>query len=1137
VVADLAKLALSQRDYYTNETARNHEEYLSGHGEAPGEWAGGASANLGLNGLLTTEQYQAIFDARNPTTDQLLGATHTKNGLPAYDLVLRPAKSVSLVWAFGDEHTRQVVMAAHKEAERVAVAYADRCVGTRRGKGGREHVAGGGLLIARFIHRTSREREPLLHSHLVIANRIQGPDGRWTTIDGRDLYDARLAIDAVYSTHLEHLLTRELGLRWTPADQHGIREVEGISETSIRAWSTRRAQITQACEEKLERKRAEGGRPQLSPAEVRAEVLKTRKPKRHEDMTTLHQRWHARAAERGLDTAAEVRAALGRERIPSAATASPSPAGVGEVLDEIAGPRGVTEQASTFTRHDVIRALRPRLGPVPGSELEALADRLLASERVVPVAGLDARLARWTTPEVLGVERQLVTDAQERKGERVAVVPHGAVRATLAEYDTLGADQRAMVEDLVRGGDGVAVVVGRAGTGKTYALDAARHAWDLGGVQVVGAAPTGIAADELAAGANLDASTVDGLLHNLGRTPAERARLRARVGKLERHLATVTDPAQRAQLAEDLEVLQEKLDLGVLPKGGVLVVDEAGMVGTRKLAALAAHARKARCKLVLVGDDKQLQAIDMGGGFRALRQRLGASELTVNRRQRDPLDQKAVEAIRAGDAEAALALYEAGQRVTFARTTSQLDQAMLRDWWGAYQAAEQVVMLTQRRDDAEALNQHARQLLRDAGQLGEDQLTVRGRGYAVGDLVVTRRNERVRLRVSNGTRGRITAIDPGGSLTLATDRGKTRRLPAWYLARDGAGGASLNHAYATTGHKSQGVTVDRALTKAGAGLSLEWAYVAMTRVRISAHLYALARPEQHPELDLARQADADPAATLAAGMRTSRAQVAAIDAVERPGVHALSIAELRGERDRLTGALRPPDGLGGPDPAKRLQVRTTARSRAEQAAAEAEQHAAEALAQAQQYTGARGLLHRDQAARAHRAAQLARQQADQARARAEQAADRELAARRQTAEHAAWTERSAPDRSRLDEVTRELGWRKAADRQALALEQPAWAVGMLGRYPARGTSTERRDWTTAAEAIGDYRQAHGITERDPERALGDPPKDLRQRTAWRRVTERIDRAREHEQAHYQLRPQPLLGLRAGRTPGQDRELA
>jgi ATP-dependent exoDNAse (exonuclease V) alpha subunit len=241
-------------------------------------------------------------------------------------------------------------------------------------------------------------------------------------------------------------------------------------------------------------------------------------------------------------------------------------------------------------------------------------------------------------------------------GERVAIVPHAAVRATLAEYDTLGDDQRTMVEDLVRGGDGVAVVVGRAGTGKTYTLAAARHAWDLAGLEVIGAAPTGIAADELAAGADIDASTVDALLHNLGRAPGQRTHLRARVSKLQRHVATVRDPARRTQLVGDLELLQERLNLGALPTGGVLVVDEAGMVGTRKLTGLAGYARRARCKLVLVGDDKQLQATDLGGGFRALRQRLGASELTVNRRQRDPLDQQAVEAIRAGDSDTALAL-------------------------------------------------------------------------------------------------------------------------------------------------------------------------------------------------------------------------------------------------------------------------------------------------------------------------------------------------------------------------------------------------------------------------------------------------------------------------------------------------
>jgi hypothetical protein len=329
--------------------------------------------------------------------------------------------------------------------------------------------------------------------------------------------------------------------------------------------------------------------------------------------------------------------------------------------------------------------------------------------------------------------------------------------------------------------------------------------------------------------------------------------------------------------------------------------------------------------------------------------------------------------------------------------------------------------------------------------------------------------------------------------------------------------------------------VDRALTRAGADLSLEWSYVAMTRVRIGAHIYGLARPEAHPELDLARDPDHDAVKVLAAGMRTSRAQVAAIDAVERPGVHALSIAELRGERDRLTQALRPPADLGGHDPAKRLTVRTSARAAAEQQAAAADQRAMQALAEAQRYTGVRGRLQAGRAAEAHRLAQLAQQQAEQARARAEQAADRQLQARQQTAEHAGWTERTAPDRARLVEVRRELGWRRAAERQALTMEQPAWVVGMLGRYPARGTSAERRDWTTAAEAIRDYRDANGITERDPEQALGRPPTDLRQRAAWRQVTQRIDRTREQRQARAQ--PARRSGQHAGRRQGQDRELA
>ena len=160
---------------------------------------------------------------------------------------------------------------------------------------------------------------------------------------------------------------------------------------------------------------------------------------------------------------------------------------------------------------------------------------------------------------------------------------HQAVRDALAAHPTAGADQQAMVRDLCQGGQGVALVVGRAGTGKTFALGIARHAWQLDGYRLLAAAPTGIATMSLQGEGFEDVATCDRLLADLDRG-------------------------------------QETLDSRT-----VLVVDEAGMLGSRKLARLLEHADQAQAKVVLVGDDRQLAAIDAGGGFRALRLRLGAS--------------------------------------------------------------------------------------------------------------------------------------------------------------------------------------------------------------------------------------------------------------------------------------------------------------------------------------------------------------------------------------------------------------------------------------------------------------------------------------------------------------------------------
>jgi conjugative relaxase-like TrwC/TraI family protein len=184
VVADIAKLSVGREEYYTRELATDHEQYLSGHGESPGRWYGAGATSLGLQGEASVAGFQAVFEGRHPTTGELLGRPHGRHAVPAFDVVLRPTKSVSILYGLGDPATGRAVLDAHHAGLAEAVAYLDERLGARRGHGGVQHVSGQGVLAVGFDHRTSREGDPLLHTHLVMANRVQGPDGRWTALDG-----------------------------------------------------------------------------------------------------------------------------------------------------------------------------------------------------------------------------------------------------------------------------------------------------------------------------------------------------------------------------------------------------------------------------------------------------------------------------------------------------------------------------------------------------------------------------------------------------------------------------------------------------------------------------------------------------------------------------------------------------------------------------------------------------------------------------------------------------------------------------------------------------------------------------------------------------------------------------------------
>jgi conjugative relaxase-like TrwC/TraI family protein len=400
VVADIAKLSVGREEYYTRELATDHEAYLSGHGESPGRWYGAGANALGLEGEASVAELEAMFEGRDPTTDELLGRPHGRNAVPALDVVLRPTKSVSILYGLGDPATGRAVLAAHHAGLSEAAGYLDEHLGARRGHGGVQHVSARGLLAVGFDHRTSREGDPLLHTHLVLANRIQGPDGRWTALDGRDLYRHRLAADAIYRATYQRELSSSLGLARSGVDgrgPHGNRELQGMPEELVRGFSKRTGQI----DTELDRL-AEDGR-ERTPRLVKWAVQVTRKPKQQEPPDTLYGRWRQEAAERGVDADTLVRQVTGRtaNRVQDQTVSEEV---TGHLFDRLAGPQGLTEHASTFAHQDVLVALGAGLAGAGRTKLEELADWFLAERAVSVVADRALEERRWSAPDLLAVE-------------------------------------------------------------------------------------------------------------------------------------------------------------------------------------------------------------------------------------------------------------------------------------------------------------------------------------------------------------------------------------------------------------------------------------------------------------------------------------------------------------------------------------------------------------------------------------------------------------------------------------------------------------------------------------------------------------------------------------------------------------
>jgi hypothetical protein len=504
------------------------------------------------------------------------------------------------------------------------------------------------------------------------------------------------------------------------------------------------------------------------------------------------------------------------------------------------------------------------------------------------------------------------------------------------------------------------------------------------------------------------------------------------------------------------------------------VVDEAAMVATRKLAPLLEHAKRAGAKVVLVGDDRQFASIQAGGGFRALRLRLGASELTINRRQVQAWEQRAIDDVRAGNLEQAIAAYVEHDRIRAFEARDDRDRALVNDWWQAHEAGAQPVIYAHRRALVDRLNQVCQRLRAEAGQLGSERLAVGDRSFAVGDLVVLGANAKDRLGVVNGTTATVVALDVRDRImtvrTLEEDPPRTVRLPRWYLDAQVRPGQSrrVDLAYARTDMRSQGRTERRALLAVDGVEDMQGGYVQLSRSKERTDLYLMVGPEalgpdeEHPHPG--REARA-PEALLERVLTRDGSKTHATDVPDVVDVRRLSTRELRAERDRLAQlrAECPPDRsreLHRGDPARPGgRAGPPAGHRPEQEAA------------SEQVAALQGrLLRRRDLQAARDRLTLAKHALRTTTGQADQAAERLGVLRRAQQRRLGWMEAHDADLGVQERVVaREAAWRRRVDQRALVLDPPGWLLSEFGPVPS--DPQERVVWRVAAAELDGFRRA------------------------------------------------------------------
>ena len=550
MVCSIGKLYAKVQDY------AQENYYTKNSGLENSQWYGQGAKTLGLKGQVSTEDYNNAYQGIDDRGNSLRQRQTGKKYNPGRDITLSAPKSVSLLGLVKGD-TR--VISAQKKAVHNTLEYIENnCIFTRTGKGGVNRQQTDNALIAIFHHDDNRNLDPQLHSHCVIFNQTQGEDGKWRSMDNRELYQQKMTIGMVY----HHELGRELNklgyeLTW---NKDGTFEVWGYTPEQLKAFSSRRQEINKAVGKDAS-------------AEVKAQACtKTRKGKVYkaaEEREALKEKWQQRAEIAGIQHPQPNSRQWKQVIHPVSKT---------EILTEAIDI--TSERQVAFPRHILFKeVLRQSQGK---HSLEELSQELDNQKSLIKTN--DGRL---TTVAAINREKQIIHLANSNKN---IFAPLADARTAQKQVQQMGLNQaqsQALIH-FVTSKDGVMLCQGDAGVGKTYTVKALQQTIPTN-LNMRGLAPSATAAEELQRGTNIPCQTIDAYLQ----TPFKS-----------------------------------------LNKNELIAVDEAGMISSSQMQALLERAKQTNSRLLLIGDTKQLAAVQAGSPFRLLQEQAQLPTVRIDKNVR-----------------------------------------------------------------------------------------------------------------------------------------------------------------------------------------------------------------------------------------------------------------------------------------------------------------------------------------------------------------------------------------------------------------------------------------------------------------------------------------------------------------------